>query len=571
VPPLFFPTSVIIIFSGAVNLLTLSTSVYMLQVFDRVLAGRSWSTLVYLTLITLAALAALGALDTLRAQLLSRLADWGERRLAPHLLRLTMRAALDGRPYGGDAFRDLGRVREAISGTGALAILDAPWAPIYLALLYVLHPVLGWIGVGGALVLLAVAIAGEWLQRAPSRSIHSAQTAATRTAEQIRRNAETVEAMGMTETLVNRWAHTWSSALEGQRTALDRAAVLGGLSKALRYSLQVLVLGAGAWLVVREEISAGATIAASIVMSRALAPVDIAIGAWKQIIAAREAWRRLRRFLAQAPTQRQDGVALPRPTGHLRVEDVVFAFPGARRPILSGVAFEVLAGQTAALIGPSGAGKSTLARLIVGVHTPQGGRIRLDGADVSQWPRERFGAFIGYLPQDIELFAGTVAENIARMGKPVDDLVLKAARRADVHDMILRLPEGYETQVGEGGRALSGGQRQRIGLARAFYGNPALLVLDEPNANLDTAGEDALLRGLAEAKAEGATIIIVTHRLNILDLADVVVLLAEGAVAMAGPRREIVARLARRYPERKHIEKGKSDGEAAVPATGAGP
>ncbi|MFY8152245.1 MAG: ATP-binding cassette domain-containing protein, partial [Hyphomicrobiales bacterium] len=312
-----------------------------------------------------------------------------------------MRAALDGRPYGGDAFRDLGRVREAVSGTAALAILDAPWAPIYLVLLFILHPVLGWIGLIGAFVLLAVAVAGEWLQRAPSRAIHAAQTASARNADQIRRNAETVEAMGMMRVLVERWALAWTRGLDAQRAALDRASVLGGLSKSLRYSLQVLVLGAGAWLVVRQEVTAGVTIAASIIMSRALAPVDIAIGAWKQIVAAREAWQRIARFIAQAPAPVEHVVALPRPKGHLRVEDVVFAFPGAKRPILSGVAFEVAAGQTAALIGPSGAGKSTLARLLVGVHTPQGGRVRLDGADVSQWPRERFGAFAGYLPQDI--------------------------------------------------------------------------------------------------------------------------------------------------------------------------
>jgi PrtD family type I secretion system ABC transporter len=525
-----------------VNLLMLTVPLYMLQLFDRVLASRSEATLVYLTIAAVGALAVLGLLDMLRSRVLARISTWMEQRLSPIALSRAVGAMLQARSYGTQSLRDITQVRQFIASPALLALFDAPWVPIYLFVIYLLHPILGVVGLVGAVLLFAVAIANELATRRPLSEANNQWVKAMRKTDAAVRNAEVIESMGLMPGIVRRWLADNQAALALQERASDRAGVLLALSKFLRLSVQIAMLGMGAYLVVLQEITGGIMIAASIILSRALQPVEQAIGSWKNLLSARAAYRRLSEFLADAPVRETD-IDLPAPTGHLLVEQAVFIPPGGSKPTLRGVTFSVEPGEILAVVGPSAAGKSTLARLIVGAWKPYSGVVRLDGADVYAWDRADFGRHAGYLPQDVELFEGTIAENIARLDEADAESVVDAARRAGVHDLILKLPKGYSTPLGEGGIVLSGGQRQRIGLARALFGQPRLIVLDEPNANLDAEGEAALVEAMVEAKRGGAVVIFISHRPSLVSCADKMLVLRDGATELFGPRDQVLPRL----------------------------
>ncbi|MGX5848281.1 type I secretion system permease/ATPase [Mesorhizobium sp. PL10] len=534
-------------FSLIVNLLVLTTSVYMLQVYDRVLTGRSVETLVYLTVIATVALLAMGALEFLRSRLLVRLGIWIDRVLSPQVLGRALENTLRGHGYRSEALRDLATLRGYLGGGGILALFDAPWMPLYLIFIFMLHPLLGLLALGGGLILFATAIANHVLTAGLLKRANVASASAFRSVESGLRNAEVVDAMGMGAALARRWDAANAEVLNMQSLASDRAGLVNAFTKPFRMFLQVAVLGLGAWLALRHELSPGSMVAASIIMSRALAPVEQAIGTWKQTTAAREAWGRLKKLFALDPL-RPAGMALPRPHGSVSVEAVTYAPAGARAPVLRNVTFSIPSGELLAIIGPSAAGKSTLARLMVGMASPQHGQVRLDGADVFSWARDDFGSHVGYLPQDVELFPGTIRENIARMDEGDPATIVAAARMAGVHDMILRLPKAYDTEIGEQGSALSGGQRQRIGLARALYGRPALVVLDEPNSSLDAAGEEALNQAIAAIKEAGTTVVVVAHRPSLMVHVDSVLVLNDGQVQMFGPRDTVLAQLRRPDP-----------------------
>lgn len=532
-------------FSLAVNLLMLTSALYMMQVFDRVLASGRIETLVYLTVAAAGALALLAVLDVLRGRVLARVAAWVERVVAPAALARSVDAALRRDEGRVDALRDLAALRGFLGGPGVLALFDLPWVPVYLAVAYLLHPVLGHVALAGAAVLLSLAFANDRLTQASLRNAETSARRALRMAEAGYRNAEVVDALGLLPGLIRRWGVHHARAVDLQVRAADRAGLVLGAAKFSRLFVQVAILGVGAWLVLEQELTAGAMIAGSILLGRALAPAEQAISVWRQAAAAREAKRRLTAFFARAP-RRTEGMALPAPEGRLAVEDASFSFAPERRPVLDGVSFALAPGEALGIVGPSAAGKSTLARLLVGVEVPTRGIVRLDGADVFGWPRVDLARHVGYLPQDVELFAGTVAENVARLG-PVDpEAVVAAARLANCHEMILRLEKGYATELGEGGGRLSGGQRQRIALARALYGAPRLVVLDEPNASLDGEGEVALNRAIRTLCERRSTVVVIGHRPSTLAAVDRVLVLAEGRVERFGPRQEVLETLTRR-------------------------
>jgi len=531
------------LFSAVINVLMLTSPLYMMQVFDRVVANRSWETLVYLTGLALVALLVMGAIDTVRARLMTRVAEWLERQAGHEAFhRAVLKLPMSGGGRAGDeALRDISRVRSFITSPTILALFDVPWMPLYFILAFAMHPILGWTAVAGGVILMIVALAGDLGTRRPIALAGDAGERAMRIMLGAQRNAEAMQAMGLAEPLAARWANAMEISHDASRSAADRMALLSGFSKFLRMGLQIVVLGIGAWLTVEQQLTGGASIAASILISRALAPVDQAIGSWRQIVTSHQAWQRLKAFLATATPVRR--TALPSIRGAIALERVSFTLPGTERPLLRDLSFELPAGRSLAIIGPSGSGKSTLARLLVGVLAPSSGNLRIDGADAHGIPRSELGPQLGYLPQDVELFRGSVAENIGRMEYVDDALVVSAARRAHAHDMILRLARGYETDVGDDGGRLSGGQRQRVGLARAIYGDPRLLILDEPNANLDIEGEEALVEALREMHSKGTSIVMITHRLNLVSIADLVLVLREGAMELFGPRDDVLARL----------------------------
>lgn len=529
-------------FSGVANMLQLTVSLYMMQVFDRVLATRNLDTLVYLTLIAIFAIAILAMLEAVRGTIMQRVASWLENRVAPEGFARALESQLRGRPYRMEALRDLAVCRGYLGSPGVLALYDVPWVPIYLAVIFMLHPVMGYVAVAGAVLLFALTLANEFITSNLLREANTAGMASQRRADAIGRNAEVIDSMGMLPAVMTRWREGVARTLPPQQSAADRAAVVMGTTKFIRLAVQIAILGLGAYLVLQQELTSGASIAASIIMGRALAPVEQLIGGWKQLVQARQSYRRLQTFLA-LPRIRPEGMKLPAPTGALLVDRVSFAFPGQNVAMVKGVAFELRAGESLAIIGPSAAGKTTLIRMLIGVAQPNQGHVRLDGADVFMWQREDFGRYVGYLPQDVELFDGTVFRNIARMGEAEPEDVFEAARLAGCHDLILRLPNGYDTEIGDGGQHLSGGQRQLIGLARAMFGRPKLVVLDEPNSNLDGDSEAALTRALEVLKAQGCTVVLVSHRPALVQGVDRVLLLKEGAIEMFGPRAEVLKRL----------------------------
>ncbi|NIC41789.1 type I secretion system permease/ATPase [Aquabacterium sp. A08] len=523
-------------FSFAINLLMLTPTVYMLQIYDRVLASRNTTTLLMLTLIMLGLFALEAVLEWVRNQAVVRGSAAMDMKLGARVFDAAFGRTLNGRSgSAAQALGDLTNIRQFLTGRGLFAFFDAPWTPVYLLVIFLLHPWLGAFGLLAAVVLLGLAYLNEKLTATPLGEANQESQRATHYANGSLRNAEVIAALGMLGTLRQRWQRRQHRMLALQAEASDRAAAVSGVTRFTRMAFQSGVLGLGALLVIEQQLTPGGMIAASILLGRALAPVDAVIGQWRNLVQARGAYARLGELL-QAHPEPEPRTALPRPQGFVMVENLVAGPPGARTPVLKGIKLGAAAGMLVAVIGPSASGKSTLARALVGVWPPMNGTVRLDGADVSQWNKEELGPWLGYLPQDVELFEGTVAENIARFGAPDSARTVAAAQRAGVHDMILRLPQGYDTPIGEGGMALSGGQRQRIGLARAMYGDPALVVLDEPNANLDEAGDAALLGALRVMKQEKRTVFVITHRMNLLAEADAILVLANGTIQTYGPR-----------------------------------
>lgn len=534
---------IIMVFSLAINLLTLATPLYMMQVFDRVLGSRSGDTLVMLTLITVLAIGVLALLEAIRAQMLVRVGTWLDDRLGPTVFSGALRAALRSDPArAAQGLRDLGTVRGFIAGPTVTPLLDAPWAPIFIVALFALHPMLGLVGLGGGIVLFGLGFMNEIVTKQPLRRANLAASKTHQRAEAALRNAEVIRAMGMGEGVLRLWRRDSAGAHEAQRAAGTRGGMILAFSKFFRLLVQTVILGVGAWLVIHQEASAGAMFAASFLLGRALSPVENAIGTWRSLVAARLAHRRLDELVTALPDEGK-GMELPRPVGELAVERLVFVPPGAEEPTLRGVTFELNPGEVLGIIGPSAAGKSTLARLIAGTWTPTAGKVRLDGADIGVWHDSGGSQHIGYLPQDIELFAGTVRDNIARLGDANPTAVIEAAKLVGLHELIMRLPRGYNSEIGEAGLRLSGGQRQRIGLARAVFGKPRLVVLDEPNASLDHEGEEALHHAIARLKEAGTTVVMIAHRPSVLGLADKLLVLRNGAVDAYGSRAEVIAKL----------------------------
>jgi len=541
------------------NLFVLTLPLYMLQVYDRVLGTGHAETLLMLTLIAGVALGVYGALDGVRSVLLCRIGHWVEEHVAPPIFDNVVGARMRGRGGGAALLGELAKLRGFISAQGIGTFFDAPWVPVFLGLLFVLHPWLGALGGGAAIVMFALAIITEAGTRAPLTAASSAHISARAYADSALRNAEVMLAMGMRQALSARWQAFQTGATEASQAAGERIGTLTALTKFVRLAAQVGVLGLGALLVLRQELTPGAMIAGSIILARALAPMEQAMGAWRGFTNARLANERINDWLESAPVE-VARTRLPAPVGELAVENVSFQPNGGSPLVLIDVSFTLAPGEALAVIGPSAAGKSSLCRLLIGIHQPKTGKVRLDGADLDKWDANALGRHIGYLPQDVELFAGTVRDNIARMRADAsDEAVVEAARQAHAHDMILRLPEGYETQIGDGGARLAGGQRQRIGLARALFGEPKLIVLDEPNAHLDQSGESALAAAIGELKRRGATVVIVGHRPSTLHEVDKVMVLEDGRVAALGPREPILTRL--RQPE--------PDAAAAKPAAAA--
>jgi ATP-binding cassette subfamily C protein len=531
------------VFSGMINLLALTGSLYMLQVYDRVVPSKSVPTLIGFTVLMALLYVAFGALDYARMRVLSRIGLGIDRLLrervleAVLLLPLRVRQGLDGiQPV-----RDLDQIRSFLSGMGPTALFDMPWMPIYLALVYVLHPVLGLFATVAGIALIGLTALTEKRMRAPAKAAVHSGAARSAFGEAARRNAEVIRAMGLERRMMSQW-HKLSGTFLGDQLALsDAAGGIGSFSKMLRMLLQSGILGLGAYLAIEGELSAGSIIAASIIMSRALAPIEIAIANWKGFIGLRESAKRLDGLLASLPAK-GNIIDLPRPSRLLEVQNLTVAPPGQTLPTLVNVSFKLQAGEGLGVIGASAAGKSTLVRAIVGawMPMPRGGSVRLDGATFDQWSPEALGRDIGYLPQDIELFEGTIAENIARLDPNPGALVIEAARLAGIHDMIVQMPDGYQTPIGEGGLKLSAGQRQRLGLARALYGDPFLVILDEPNSNLDTSGDLALTQAIASVRARGGIIVVVAHRPSALAGLDKVLVLSKGQVQAFGPRDEIL-------------------------------
>jgi ATP-binding cassette, subfamily C, bacterial PrsD len=536
------------IFSGAINLLTLSGSIYMLQVYDRVIPSRSVATLLGLSLICLLAYLLQGYFDALRSRMLVRIGS-----LFDVCLQEPIHFALAALPLKGarpllaqQPLRDLDQIRAFLSGIGPTAFLDMPWMPMFLIVLFLFHPVIGLTALCGAGAIVALTLQSERQSRAAAKSAMECSAHRQVLADCTRQNAEAIRALGMTSRLTTQWSEANERFLQENIRVMDVHAGLGSVAKVLRYVLQSGLLGIGAYLVVIEQASGGIMIASSIVMGRALAPIEVVLGTWKQLMAARQGIDRLRDILKATPLPGKPDVTLPCPSRRLTVENLTVVAPGTGRVLVSDVSFTLDAGAGLALLGVSAAGKSSLARALVGIWPAHKGVVRLDEAAIEQWHFDDLGRHMGYLPQDVALLDGSVAENIARLDpNATSEAVLDAARIAGAHEMILRLPEGYSTRIGEGGTALSAGQRQRIGLARSIYGNPFLIVLDEPNANLDAEGEIALTAAVQALRAKGCIVIVVSHRTSSLAALNMAMVLYEGRAVAFGPREDVFARVAR--------------------------
>ncbi|HEX4828219.1 MAG TPA: type I secretion system permease/ATPase [Xanthobacteraceae bacterium] len=534
--------------SGMSNVLMLTGAMFMLEVYDRVLPSRSVPTLVGIAILAGGLYMAQGLIDLIRGRLLVRIGSALDEavsgRVFDTILRLPMKAARVS--DGLQPLRDLDSVRSFLSGLGPIALFDLPWLPLYIGICYVLHPWLGYTALAGAIILAALTLLTEVLTRRPTKAAASFAASRSELAQAGHRNAEAIVAMGMVGRMVHRWAEANRQYMAGQLGASDVVGGLGAVSKVLRMTLQSAVLGVGAFLVIRQEATAGIIIAGSILAARALAPVDLAIAHWKAFAACRQSWQRLNKLLTLLPPE-QAPMLLPAPRERLTVESASGAPPGSSKLILQDVSFKLERGSGLGVIGPTGSGKSSLARLLVGVWQPARGKVRLDGCTLDQWSSEVLGTHIGYLPQDVELLSGTVAQNIARFEPDADpQAIVAAAKAAGVHDLIIELGEGYETHVGERGETLSAGQAQRIALARALYRDPFLVVLDEPNSNLDAAGDEALTRAILGIRARGGMAVVVAHRPSAIAGVDLVLVLKQGRLQAFGPKDEILSKVLQR-------------------------
>ncbi|ACG76902.1 RsaA secretion system, ATP-binding protein RsaD [Phenylobacterium zucineum HLK1] len=545
-------------FSLVSNLLYMALPLYTFQVYGRVLVSHSQATLWMLTIVTLFVFVISSVIDDLRARILINYGVALDQRVSGRVFASLFDAAVRGEPGArAQALRDLDQFRQTLTGVGAAALFDAPWIPVFLVVLFIIDPLVGTITLVGALILLGLAIAQT---RAMQRPLQEAQDSAFKSygfTEAALRNGEVVRAMGMLPTLGAAWARHRAVTIEAGATSAEYSNFYTDIIKSVRLGIQVLIIAVGAYLIIEGKIHMGMLFANMILASRALQPIEKIVATWEPLNNMVRAHERLQNLLSKAEPP-PPATSLPRPAGKLSVEGVNFAPPGAPKLVLAGVSFSVEPGEVLGVIGPSGAGKSTLARLLVGIWRPLQGVVRLDGADVFAWDRADFGRYVGYLPQDTELFAGTIRDNIARFRADItDEEVVQAARLAGVHELILRMAKGYDTEIGEGGAVLSVGQRQRVGLARAMLGAPAFVVLDEPNANLDAEGEDALVRAIDTMKAAGSTVVIISHRPAVFRSADKIVMLREGRVEMFGPRDQVMARLVKPAADVRAVEGGR--------------
>jgi len=531
-------------FSMCINILMLVPAIYMLQVYDRVITSGSETTLLMITLILVVMMVTLGALEWVRSRILVRVSTRLSMQLNKRVFDVSFKQALysGGVMSSAQPVQDLTGLRQFMTGNGLFAFFDAPWIPLYLFVMFMFHPWYGWVGVASAILLAVLAVINEYATSKQLQKANEEMSASANALRQNLANAEVIESMGMLRDLRERWLTRQYKVLSWQTSASDRAGEIASISKTLRLLVQSLILGVGAYLAINNEITPGLMIAGSILLGRALAPIDQMIGAWKGFVAARGQYARLSNILAKAGED-DEPMPLPAPVGAVTFEAAIITPPSAKLPAIKGISFNAEAGDVIGVIGPSAAGKSTLARGLLGIWPTKSGKIRLDGAEIFTWDREDLGPHIGYLPQDIELFEGSISENIARFGNIDPNKVVEAAKIAGVHELILALSDGYDTIIGSQGSGLSGGQRQRIGLARAMYGDPTLIVLDEPNSNLDEPGEKALMLALQRLKERKATVFVITHRPSILGAVNKLMLLNEGAIKLYGPRDEVLATL----------------------------
>ena len=539
---------VAVIFTVVVNVLMLTPTLYMLQVFDRVLISHSSFTLVALTLVMLFFFLVMSFSEWMRSRLLVRTGVKLDSLLNSRVFKASFERQLR-QPGGrqGQAFSDLVNVRQFLTGNGAFAFMDAPWTPIYIIVLFLLHPMLGILSIGFALLLVVAAVYSGRVVHEPLEAAAGANMELGAFVQNKMKNAEVVESMGMLGGLRRLWLNRHSKAILLNGYAQDAASRMQAMTKFLRYSQQSLALGAGALLVIEGELSPGAMIAANVLRGRATQPLDVVVSTWRNTLSTRDAFVRLEALLEENP-ERPAGRAHAPGSGAVEVEALEATVPGREQPILKRLSFAVPSGSVVGVVGPSGSGKSTLARCLMGIWPCVEGGVKLDGEGIDRWERDELGPYLGYLPQDVELFEGTIAENVARFGEVDSAKVIEACKRAGIHDMILRFPKGYDTPMGVGGGQLSGGQRQRVGLARAMYGNPRFVVLDEPNANLDEAGEAALLAAVRDMKERGTTVFLITHRTNIIGVTDLLLVLKDGSISLFGPTQEVLASLRKAAP-----------------------
>ena len=532
------------VFSAAVNILMLTPIVYMMTVYDRVVASGSLSTLAMLTILMVCLLIAVGGFEWVRSMILVSASNRVETLLRKRISDATFERSLltGGMVANAQPLSDLSALRQFLTGNGLFAFFDAPWFPIYIGVMFMFHPWFGVAGILSGLVMVALAYANESATNGLLKEANLESNQASNRFQGSLRNAEVVAAMGMSEDIRKRQDALFDSVLEKQANASKKAGLLSGISKSFRLIVQSLLLGLGAYLALNQQISPGMMIAGSLLLGRALAPIDMLVGSWKGFSLARAHYYRLRELLEHIPA-RADTMRLPAPAGQLTVEQVSVAPPGSQVLVVRGVTFELAPGEALGMIGPSASGKSTLARALLGIWPSHGGKVRLDGAHIASWNREELGPHVGYLPQDIELFDGTIADNICRFSDAEPGLIVAAAKLAGVHEMILHLPNGYDTVIGGAGGILSGGQRQRIGLARAVFGNPKLLILDEPNSNLDDQGEKELVEALRRIKSQSCTIVVITHRTMVLQCVDKILVMKEGAAVSFGPKDQVLASL----------------------------
>lgn len=531
------------VFSAAVNILMLAPIIYMLQVYDRVIGSGSMSTLAVLTILLVCLLAAVGGFEWVRSRILISASNRIEKDLSERVFEATFkRALLSGGKSNAQANSDLSGLRQFLTGNGLFAFFDAPWFPIYIGVMFMFHP---WFGVAAIFAGIVMVILAYINEKVTSKKLQDANSKAYWVGNQISRslqNAEVIAAMGMTSDIRKAQEQSSGEVLKLQTSASQQAAVLTSVSKTFRMTMQSMLLGLGALLALQQEISPGMMIAGSLLLGRALAPIDMLVGSWKGFTVARSQYQRLGELLEQIPPV-DESMDLPAPKGNLSVEQVTVIPPSSKVPAVRNVSLKLTAGESLAIVGPSASGKSSLARALLGIWPAATGKVRLDSADVSVWDRAKLGPHIGYLPQDIELFDGTISENICRFGEIDSEKIVAASKLAGVHELVLHLPEGYDTQIGATGGVLSGGQRQRIGLARAVYGSPCLLVLDEPNSNLDEQGERQLATTVQQIKSSGCTVIVITHRTLLLGIVDKILVLQAGAVALYGAREDVMAKL----------------------------